>query len=72
MIFFVVTFTAVASTLPSHNCDGACAHTKNITGAACPFDNTNGTWTGRTRTVNAKIWYIMRCTQGHEYLAESP
>ena len=35
----------------------------------CPFDNNSGIWTGRTKVVNSRIWYIMKCVSGHEFLS---
>jgi hypothetical protein len=40
-------------------------------GAQCPFDTFQATWTGRTQIINGKTWFVMRCPQGHESLAES-
>ena len=38
----------------------------------CPYDNFNTVWTGKTKTIFSKIFYVMRCTAGHETLSESP
>jgi hypothetical protein len=38
----------------------------------CPFDGFSLVWTGKTVVINAKTWYVMKCVQGHEVLAESP
>ena len=38
----------------------------------CPYDNFNTVWTGKTKTIFSTIFYVMRCTHGHETLSESP
>ena len=38
--------------------------TPEIAGS-CPFDGFNTQWNGRTQIINAKIWYEMRCVNGH-------
>lgn len=40
--------------------------------ARCQFDGLNATWTGQTQVVNARTYYVMKCLQGHTFLAESP
>ena len=38
----------------------------------CPYDDLDTVWTGRTKTILSKIFYIMRCPHGHETDSESP
>ena len=60
---------------PSHECScdthAACLENQRILGT-CPFCNFSTSWTGRTETINAKIWYVMKCVQGHETLSQTP
>ena len=40
----------------------------------CPFDHVGGrgTWTGKTKIVNARIFYEQKCIQGHKWYAAKP
>ena len=38
----------------------------------CPYDNLDTVWTGRTKTILSKIFYVMRCPHGHETDSKSP
>jgi hypothetical protein len=40
----------------------------------CPFKHIGGRgmWTGKTKIVNAKIFYEMKCIQGHKWFADKP
>ena len=38
----------------------------------CPYDNLNTVWTGKTKIILSKRFYVMRCIHGHETLSESP
>ena len=40
----------------------------------CPFDHVGGrgTWTGKTKVVNAKVFYEQKCIQGHRWYTRKP
>ena len=40
----------------------------------CPFNHVGGRgqWTGKTKVVNAKTFFEMKCIQGHKWFASSP
>ena len=46
------------------------------TGAAskykCPYDDLDTVWTGKTTVMLSKIFYFMRCPNGHETRSKSP
>ena len=42
--------------------------------ASCPFGphpGDKGMWTGKTKTVNAKIFYEQKCIQGHKWFTKT-
>ena len=38
----------------------------------CPYDDLDTVWTGRTKTILSRPFYVMRCPHGHETLSKSP
>jgi len=38
----------------------------------CPYDDLDTVWTGRTKVILSKPFYLMRCPHGHETLSKSP
>ena len=42
--------------------------------STCPFGHTGGQgqWTGKTKVVNAKIFYEQKCIQGHKWFTAKP
>jgi hypothetical protein len=38
----------------------------------CPYDDLDTIWTGKTVILLSKTFYVMKCINGHETLAESP
>ena len=38
----------------------------------CPYDDLDTVWTGKTTVMLSKIFYLMRCPNGHETFSKSP
>ena len=38
----------------------------------CPYDDLDTIWTGETKIILSRPFYVMRCPHGHETLSESP
>jgi len=37
----------------------------------CPVCGTTGQWTGRTKIIDAKTWYVMKCVRSHTFLSKT-
>lgn len=67
----VILLAVTGAWLAGNRSPVSCAAESPI-GAKCPFDIFDAIWTGQTKIINAKTWYVMKCPQGHESLSESP
>ena len=49
-------------------------NTETALSSECPFGHVGGRgiWTGKTKIVNAKIFYEQKCTRGHRWYAAKP
>lgn len=76
VVTFVATLTATAARASAPAPECACGHPHGEHGHAspsnsfCQFGCGSGQWTGETRMVNARIYKVVKCIQGHRWLEE--
>lgn len=70
-LILVLVLLALPVAFGWHNLNAAPAP-QALLAQKCSFDGLNTIWTGKTQIVMGKIYYVMKCVNGHETLAESP
>ena len=52
--------------------DGKCVPKATSSEYKCPYDSLDTRWTGETKVLLSKTFYVMRCINGHETLSDTP
>jgi len=52
--------------------DGKCVLKASSSEYKCPFDGLDTRWTGDTKVLLSKTFYVMTCIHGHETLSSIP
>jgi len=37
----------------------------------CPVCGSSSQWTGRTKIIDAELWYVLKCVRSHEFLSRT-
>jgi hypothetical protein len=45
--------------------------TEPVVEEKCPYDIYELTWSGKTKVINGRTWFVMTCPAGHEVLREN-